>query len=345
MKKNVARRVRILGCLGVILFGTAGAHAQEKPTTTMKIAFSNSFASNSWRQQMLQDWDKVTKQAVANKVVAAAPSFTTVQNQATEQSQQIQNMILQGYNAIVVDAASPTAVNGAIKQACSAGIVVVSFDGTVTEPCAYRISIDFKQMGKMQIDYFHARNLKGNVLEVRGLAGFVVDNQIHAGVEEGLKQYPDFKVVGSVNGDYTQTVAQKAVAGLLPTLSDVVAVTTQGGDGAGTARAFIDAGRKLPVVFMGNRYDELELWKNEHDKNGYETQSASIVPGVATFAFWYAQQVLAGAKLPKEINLPIAVITQKDLVQSMASTPKGGVFDRSFTQQEVTEYVKSHPAN
>jgi ribose transport system substrate-binding protein len=33
------------------------------------------------------------------------------------------------------------------------------------------------------------------------------------------------------------------------------------------------------------------------------------------------------------------------LVQSMASTPKGGVFDRSFTQQEVTEYVKNHPAN
>jgi ribose transport system substrate-binding protein len=30
----------------------------------LKIAFSNSFASNSWRQQMLQDWDKVTKQAV-----------------------------------------------------------------------------------------------------------------------------------------------------------------------------------------------------------------------------------------------------------------------------------------
>jgi len=96
---------------------------------------------------------------------------------------------------------------------------------------------------------------------------------------------------------------------------------------------------------MGNRYDELELWKNEHDKNGYETESASIVPGAATFAFWYAQQVLAGAKLPKEINLPISVITQNDLVQSMASTPKGGVYDQTFTKQQVMDYVKSHAAN
>jgi hypothetical protein len=109
--------------------------------------------------------------------------------------------------------------------------------------------------------------------------------------------------VGSVNGDYTQTVAQKAVAGLCRRLSTVVAVTTQGGDGAGTARAFLDAGRTLPVVYMGNRYDELELWKNEHDKNGYQTESASIAPGVATFAFWYAQQP-AGRREVAEGNQP-----------------------------------------
>ena len=40
--------------------------------------------------------------------------------------------MLQGYNAIVINAASPDALNGAVKQACDAGIVVVSFDGIVT---------------------------------------------------------------------------------------------------------------------------------------------------------------------------------------------------------------------
>jgi ribose transport system substrate-binding protein len=32
------------------------------------------------------------------------------------QAAQIQNMILRGYDAIVVDAASPTALNGAVKK-------------------------------------------------------------------------------------------------------------------------------------------------------------------------------------------------------------------------------------
>ena len=79
------------------LTGTASADTKDK-----KIALSNNYAGNSWRQAMLKSWDKVTKQAVADGVVAAADPFTTSENQVTEQAAQIQNLILQGYNAIVV---------------------------------------------------------------------------------------------------------------------------------------------------------------------------------------------------------------------------------------------------
>src|ERR1044072_5530444 len=116
-------------------------------TKDKKIALSNNYAGNSWRQAMLKSWDKVTKQAVADGVVAAADPFTTSENQVTEQAAQIQNLILQGYDAIVINAASPEALNGAVKEACDAGIIVVSFDGIVTEPCAYRIAVAFTATG------------------------------------------------------------------------------------------------------------------------------------------------------------------------------------------------------
>ncbi len=121
-------------------------------TSDKKIALSNNYAGNSWRQAMLKSWDKVTGEAVAEGVVAAADPFTTAENQVTEQAAQIQNLILQGYDAIVINAASPDALNGAVKEACDAGIIVVSFDGIVTEPCAWRIAVDFKQMGEDQVD-------------------------------------------------------------------------------------------------------------------------------------------------------------------------------------------------
>src|SRR5690242_18496008 len=248
--------------LGIVSIGALlAASTAYADTKDKKIALSNNYAGNSWRQAMLKSWDKVTKPAVASGVVAAADAYTTSENQVTEQAAQIQNLILQGYNAIVINAASPTALNGAVKQACDAGITVVSFDGIVTEPCAYRIAVDFKKLGSMQLDYLKTRLPEGgNLLEIRGLAGVFVDDEIHAGIEAGVKANPQFKIVGSVHGNWTQTVAQKEVAGVLPTLPDVKAVVTQGGDGYGAAQSFAAAGRPTPIIFMGNREDELSWW-------------------------------------------------------------------------------------
>ena len=98
-----------------IIAGTTFAGTNDK-----KIAFSNNYAGNSWRQAMLKSYDIVTKKAVADGVVAAADVFTTADKEVPTQAAQIQNLILQGYDAIVINASSPDALNGAIKQACEA---------------------------------------------------------------------------------------------------------------------------------------------------------------------------------------------------------------------------------
>jgi ribose transport system substrate-binding protein len=326
--------------LALSLSVTGPAEAADGDTAAKKIVLSNNYAGNSWRQAMLKSWDKVTKDAVDKKIVASAQAFTTAENQATEQAAQIQNMVLQGVDAIVVNAASPTALNGAIKQACDAGIVVVSFDGIVNEPCAYRIAVDFKKLGSMQLDYLKTRlPAGGNLLEIRGLAGVFVDDAIHSGIEQGVKDNPQFKIVGSVHGNWTQTVAQKEVAGILPTLPEIKAVVTQGGDGYGAAQSFAAAKRPTPIIFMGNREDELSWWKEQKDKSGYATMSASIAPGASTFAFWVAQQVLAGAKVPKEMTLPLLVVTQDTLEQKLKDTEKGGVTNKEYSLAEVKEFI------
>lgn len=326
-----------LGALAVILASsTALAETADK-----RIALSNNYAGNSWRQAMLTSWDTITGPAVEQGIVAAADAFTTAENQATEQAAQIQNMILQGYDAIVVNAASPTALNGAIKEACDAGITVVSFDGIVTEPCAWRIAVDFRQMGRNQLDFLANKYPDGgNLLEIRGLAGVSVDDEVHAGIEEGLETHSQFEVVGSVNGDWAQDVAQKAVAGILPSLpEDVVGVVTQGGDGYGAAQAFDAAGRDMPTIIMGNREDELRWWKEQKDANGYETYSVSIAPGVSTLAFWVAQQILDGADVPKELVVPLVEVNQDNLEEALENTAAGSVTNVEYTLEDAKQTI------
>ena len=319
---------------------SAGAALAD--TSDKRIALSNNYAGNSWRQAMLRSWEKVTGQAVEDGVVAAADAFTTAENQVTEQAAQIQNLILQGYDAIVLNAASPEGLNGAVKEACDAGIVVVSFDGIVTEPCAWRIAVDFKQMGKDEVLYLAEKLPEGgNLLEIRGLAGVFVDDEISAGIHEGVAETGKFEIVGSVHGNWAQDVSQKAVAGILPSLpDDIVGVVTQGGDGYGAAQAFKAADRDMPVIVMGNRHDELTWWKEQKDANGYETMSVSIAPGVSTLAFWVAQQILDGADVPKDLTVPFLRIDQDNLEENLENTEAGGVANVEYSLEDAQGVIK-----
>lgn len=73
--------IRTTALAGALLAATAmvPAHAQED-TSGKRIALSNNYAGNSWRQAMLRSWDRVTSKAVEDGVVAAADAFTTAEN-------------------------------------------------------------------------------------------------------------------------------------------------------------------------------------------------------------------------------------------------------------------------
>jgi ribose transport system substrate-binding protein len=331
---------RSLILLTAVLASTSLTGIAHAETSGKRIALSNNYAGNSWRQAMLESWEKVTSQAVADGIVAAVDTFTTADQEVPTQAAQVQNLILQGYDAIVINAASPDALNGAVKAACDAGIIVVSFDGTVSEPCAWRVAVDYKQLGQQQLDYLAGRLPEGgNLLEIRGLAGTSIDNLIHEGIAEGVKAHPNFTIVGEATGNWDQATAQRAVSTVLPSLPEIDAIVTQGGDGYGAAQAFRAAGRDVPIIIMGNRQDELAWWQEQRDANGYETWSGTIAPGISTLAFWVAQQILDGKEIPKDVTVPYLTVTQETLDEAVANTPVGGVANKEYSQEEAIQAI------
>lgn len=329
--------------LAALLSTTSLAVGVHADTADKRIALSNNYAGNSWRQAMLQSWEAVGQKAVADGVVAAVDTFTTADPEVPTQAAQLQNLILQGYDAIVINAASPDALNGAVKAACDAGIVVVSFDGVVNEPCAWRVAVDYMDMGKAEVEYLAGRLPDGgNLLEIRGLAGTSIDNLIHEGIGEGVAEHPNFKIVGEATGDWDQATAQRSVATLLPSLPEIAAIVTQGGDGYGAAQAFRAAGRDMPIIIMGNRQDELAWWQQQRDENGYETMSASIAPGVSSLALWVAQQIMDGKDVPKDLLVPYLTISPDQLDEMVGTTPVGSVANKEYTQQEAIAAIQAN---
>ena len=344
-RKYAVKAMLVVMCLMLITVMMATNTVAAKDTSKMRVALCNNYAGNSWRQAMLKAFEEAGQEAVSKGILKEVKAFTTAENSATEQAALLQNLVLEGYDAIVLNAASPTALNGACKAAAEAGIPVVSFDGIVTEPNAWRLNFDYPSMCYDQMKYLNERlNGKGNILEIRGLAGTSIDPDIHAGVARGAEEFPGLKVVASVYGNWTQTVSQKAVAGVLPTLPQIDGVVTQGGDGYGCAQAFKAAGRPFPIICMGNRYDELNWWKEQNEASGYTTMSNSSPPAVSQAALWTAVVILSGEDVPHDLVPPLLTIKQNELDAWLKNTPKGGVSSGYFPLEWTKEFISKQKA-
>ena len=96
------------------------------------IGFSNSYNGNTYRQAMegylKEAAEELQKTGEVSEVIFAESN----QNNST-QVQQIENFILQGVDAIIIDPGSATALNGAIQEASDAGIpCIIINDGPVS---------------------------------------------------------------------------------------------------------------------------------------------------------------------------------------------------------------------
>ena len=225
--------------------GTAPAVAQDKKPYV--IYLSNNFVGNDWRQQM----QRVAQVSVDKGPLKGRVELHIEVAEGTVQAQinSLNNIIRQKPDAILVDAASDTALNPTIKKACDAGIVVISFDQVVTEPCALTLASNWERIPAVMAEWMAVQlNGKGNVLLDRGLAGAPISAQLQEGYEKVLANYPDIKVVGYYNGEYALGPEQSGVAALLAANPQVDGILTQG-YGSGAIQALKDAGRPMvPVV-------------------------------------------------------------------------------------------------
>lgn len=220
------------------------------PTKPYTIVLSNNYVGNSWRLQM----EKEAQVAANTKPFKGLVNVKVVTSQATVQAQiqDLQNIISQRPNAIIIDAGSPTALNGTIAQACQAGIVVVSFDQLVTAPCAWKVGTDFKSAETVLAQWLvQVLGKQGQIAVDRGLPGTSVGAAMLAAEMSVYKKYPGIKVVSQFNGQYAFGPEKEGVAAALASHPALVGATTDNW-GSSALAAFQSAGKtKAAIIGWG----------------------------------------------------------------------------------------------
>src|ERR1700722_10627745 len=185
------------------------AHAE--PNKKWVIALSNSYFGNTWRRQMVDAFKEAAEQAKKDGRISDY-DIENGDGSVNQQVSQMNGLILKGVDAIAINAASPTALNGVIEKACAAGIKVIAFDSIASSPCCYKVDFDFKNAHVESTKYIVDTLLggKGSILVVRGVKGSAPDQEMYEGAMQVLKQSPGIKIVGEVYGQATTAVAQSA---------------------------------------------------------------------------------------------------------------------------------------
>ena len=326
----------VVACASNSNSGSASAGSSSK---SISIGFSQAFSSNSWQTANNASVATGIKDLKAQGKISSY-KFLDANNSVNTQISQINDLILAHVNVILIDPTSSTALNGVIAKAMGAGIKVLVFsDGPVTSTKPYELEFPLKEYEVQSAQYIAQRlHGKGNVLDVRGVAGTGGDQTMQSGVLAGFQKYPGIKIVGTVYGGWDEATTESKVAQLLPSLPKIDAVIQQGGEGYGVAQAFQAAGRPVPLIVMGNRGEELRLWNQQHQKNGYTTLSITANPGIGASAVYAGYAIASGQQVPKNMIFPNLTITQGDL-SHYTDIPTGGVASLTYSQAWTQQHI------
>ncbi|WP_156386491.1 sugar ABC transporter substrate-binding protein [Aureimonas sp. Leaf454] len=311
----------IAAALGLSAAFGLPAVAQEK----QKVFLSMSYIGNDWQAEA----SNMVKAMAASKELADKIDLEVqvAGPNAQRQIQQINAMVQAGAKAIVVYPISPTALNQVVKNACAKGVTIIAYDAEITEPCAYNVTIDQSEAGRVTAQWLVDKlGGKGNVVMVTGVPGTSVDTARTAAAKEVFAKHPDIKIVGDAVGLWSQAVARTELSKLLATKSwdEIDGVWMQ--VGCYTANAMqLEAGKTAeqlkPCAGEGSNGGRIQMLPKGTEVEGADGPYAPLgaprisyasPPYSGAYALKLAVQILDGkTDVPHHTTLPLPVVTNE----------------------------------
>ncbi|MBX3597544.1 MAG: ABC transporter substrate-binding protein [Rhizobiaceae bacterium] len=229
------------------------------------IGFASSYAGNTWRAAAMDRLMNVLVPEAKEAGLVKDIVITQSDLKDAVQIQQIRQLVDQGVDIIILCCSNPTALNQSIKYAYDKGVPVISYDGFVTAPEALSVTPNFVDGGyQIAKSVIEKMGGKGNLLYVSGIAGLNTSDSFDTGALKAIAEHPDIKLIGTVQGNWTDQIAQVEVQKFLATHPETVdGIVLQSPSEIGVIQALLQSGRPVPPISLQGEFGAACYWK-EH---------------------------------------------------------------------------------
>ncbi|MET7358069.1 substrate-binding domain-containing protein [Streptomyces sp. NPDC005562] len=300
--KYAVAAVVVAAVVGAVSFFNSGSSG-----TSTKIGMSLSTLNNPFFVQM-----KEGAQAEAEKS-GIDLTVTDAQNDASQQSNQLQNFTGEGVKSIIVNPVDSDAAGPAVRGANKQDIPVVAADRGVNKAkTATLVASDNVAGGRLAAKTL-AEKLggKGKVIVLQGTAGTSASRERGQGFADGIKAYPGIDVVARQPADFDRTKGLDVMTNLLQSHKGVNGVFAENDEMAlGAVKALGDkAGTSVPVVGFDGTPDGLKAV----DAGTLYASVAQQPKELGKIAVQNAVRSAQGKKVRETVKVPVKVVTAKNV--------------------------------
>lgn len=231
------------------------------------------------------------------------------QNDSAKQSNDVDDLLQQGVNALLVNPTDSAAISSAVQAANVLDIPVIALDRSADQgDVKALVASDNAKGGQMAAEYLVQQLGKGaKVIELQGVPGASATRERGRGFHEIADVQLD--VVASQAADFDRTKGLTVMENLLQGNPGVQAVFAHNDEMAlGAIEAIQSSGKDIPVVGFDGNDDALTSIRN-----GKLTATVAQQPDlIGQLAVNAARDVLQGKEVEASIPAPLKLVTTED---------------------------------
>lgn len=167
-----------------------------------------------WRETMNEE---MLREASFYQDLDIKVEIKTVKDNTKQQIKDIEELIQNGVDLLVISPNESKAITPVVEKAYQKGIPIILVDRKIeTNKYSAYIGADNYEIGKEAALYSASiLNGKGNIVEIRGWAGSTSDEERHNGFRDGLKTFPEIKVLAERRGNFLMKEAKEQMSQIL----------------------------------------------------------------------------------------------------------------------------------